>query len=94
MTIELNDDLERLVREQLVSGRFKSIDEVLSSALTELATRNNKLNRQRIALQQASGAWKDEDHPELAGGSASWVRQLREDSQQRTEETAQHRETK
>jgi Arc/MetJ-type ribon-helix-helix transcriptional regulator len=94
MTVELSDEMERLLREQLNSGHFRSVDDVLRSALAELATRNNKLNRQRIALQQTSGAWKDEDHPELAGGSAAWIRQLRADSLERAEQIEQHRQAK
>jgi hypothetical protein len=30
--------------------------------------------RQLEALQAAAGAWKNEDHPELAQGSGQWVR--------------------
>jgi hypothetical protein len=35
------------------------------------------IRRQREALRDTAGAWKDEDHPELANGAAEWVRQLR-----------------
>jgi len=48
-----------------------------SAFLTELAQREIKLRRQREALREAAGAWKDEDHPELAQGAAAWVRQIR-----------------
>ena len=41
--------------------------------LVDLAKREIKLNRQRQALRAAKGAWKAEDHPELAGGAARWV---------------------
>ncbi len=40
----------------------------------ELANRNTKLNRQRLAIQESAGAWRDEDNPELADGSAAWFR--------------------
>jgi hypothetical protein len=36
--------------------------------------------RQLQALMAAAGAWKDEDHPELAQGSVQWVRTLRRES--------------
>ena len=29
------------------------------------------------AVDQASGAWKDKDHPELKQGGAHWVNRLR-----------------
>jgi Arc/MetJ-type ribon-helix-helix transcriptional regulator len=77
MSVELTDETERLLREQLQSGRFKSVDDLLASALAELAARNTKLNRRRLAIQESAGAWRDEDHPELAGGSAAWVREIR-----------------
>lgn len=48
-----------------------------SAFLTEVAKREIMIRRQREALRQAVGAWKDEDHPELAHGAAEWVRQLR-----------------
>jgi putative addiction module CopG family antidote len=36
MTITLNPELDRLIREKLVSGRFGSIEEVLTAALRAL----------------------------------------------------------
>jgi len=48
-----------------------------SAFLTEIAQREIKLRQQRAALQQAAGAWKDEDHPELADGAYGWVRKMR-----------------
>jgi hypothetical protein len=48
-----------------------------SAFLTEVAQREIKLRRQREVLREVAGAWKDEDHPELAQGAAAWVRQLR-----------------
>jgi hypothetical protein len=48
-----------------------------SAFLTELAQREIKLRRQREVLRETAGAWKDENHPELAQGAAAWVRQIR-----------------
>jgi hypothetical protein len=72
------------------------IDKIVShgkrtSFLVELAKREIKLNRQRQALRAATGAWKAEDHPELAGGAASWVRKVRQESVQRFEKIQRHR---
>jgi hypothetical protein len=45
------------------------------AVLVELTKRKIKLIFQRQALRAATGAWKAEDHPELAGGAAAWVRE-------------------
>ena len=39
--------------------------------------------RQKEALRQAAGAWKDKDHPKLKAGSAAWVKELRRESETR-----------
>ncbi len=62
--------------------------------LVDLAKREIKLNRQRQALRAAKGAWKPEDHPELAQGSAQWVRDIRQESVKRFEKIERHSETK
>lgn len=36
MTIELKPDMQRIVEEQLATGLYKSVDEVLSTALANL----------------------------------------------------------
>jgi hypothetical protein len=53
--------------------------------------REIKLARQANALRAAKGAWRSEDHPELAEGAAPWVRSLRQHSLQRFEKTERHR---
>jgi hypothetical protein len=75
------------------------IDKIVSHGkrtafLVELAKREIKLNRQREALRAATGAWKTEDHPELAEGAAGWVRQIRQESIKRSEKIQRHREAK
>jgi hypothetical protein len=66
LPIDLVADIDKLVGKR---GR--------SAFLTELAQREIKLRRQRQALLETAGAWKDEDHPELAHGAAAWVREIR-----------------
>ena len=39
--------------------------------------------RQMAALEQAAGAWKKEDHPELKRGAIAYVRKLRRESERR-----------
>ena len=60
--------------------------------LVELAKREIKLSRQRRALRAATGAWKTEDHPELADGASKWVREIRQESVKRYEKIQPHRE--
>jgi hypothetical protein len=42
-------------------------------------TARNEVRRHRLLqfLQGKEPAWKDENHPELAGGAGNWVRKLR-----------------
>ncbi len=35
------------------------------------------MHQQLAALEAAAGAWKDEDHPELAEGGAAYVEKIR-----------------
>ena len=75
------------------------IDKIVSQGhrtafLVSLAEREIKLSRQRNALRAAKGAWKPEEHPELADGAAQWVREIRQKSVKRFEKIEQHREAK
>src|ERR1700749_120447 len=48
------------------------------SAFLDETARSELKRRHLLAfLNQSEPAWRDEDHPELAGGSAAWVRKLR-----------------
>jgi hypothetical protein len=68
---------EELLREidSLVGPRGRS------AFLVETA--RNEVRRHRLLqfLQSNDPAWKDKDHPELAGGSSAWVRTLRAESE-------------
>jgi len=44
--------------------------------------------RQIKTLDEAAGAWKDQDHPELKQGAAKWVKQLRRASEGRFKKVA------
>jgi hypothetical protein len=59
-----------------------------------LAQRDIKLHHQREVLGEIARAWKAEDHPELAGGAESWVREIRALDAGRLEEIERHREGK
>ena len=45
--------------------------------------RDVRRQRQRQALEQSAGAWKAENHPELAGGGAAYVEQIRSEPDDR-----------
>ena len=69
---EILADLDRLV-EKRQRSRF----------IAEAVRKELLLARQKAALQQAVGAWKDNDHPELKNGATAWVRKLRQESEAR-----------
>ena len=78
---------------------IEQIDELVTDGkrnafLLDLARREIKLHRQKKALRAATGAWKSEDHPELAGGAAKWVREVRQASVKRYEKIEHNRESK
>jgi hypothetical protein len=54
-----------------------------SSFLAQAAERELMRLRQIKALKAATGAWKDEDHPELKQGAAAWVAKLRREDERR-----------
>lgn len=69
------------------SALAEAIDELVgkrgrSSFLTEAARREVRRLQQLRALKNARGAWKSEDHPELAQGAAAWVEKMRADDEE------------
>ena len=59
-----------------------------------MSYREIKLVRQREVVRQTPGAWKSEDHPELAQGAAAWVKEIRVLDTQRFEELERRRDGK
>lgn len=49
-------------------------------------TARDAVRRKRLLefLRSDEPAWKDEDHPELAGGASKWVRKLRAEGERAT----------
>jgi hypothetical protein len=41
---------------------------------------NAKINKQRLALKLSAGAWKIENHPELAEGGAAYIEKIRSEA--------------
>ena len=63
-----------------------------SAFLAELARDEVQRRQQREAIRAAAGAWKDEDHPELAQGAYAWVREIRDLDNRRFEELERRRD--
>jgi len=70
---QLATDIDRVVGKR---GR--------SSFLAQAAERELLRLRQIKALEGASGAWKDKDHPELKEGAAAWVKKIRRENERRS----------
>ncbi|HWF11850.1 MAG TPA: hypothetical protein VG297_25455 [Bryobacteraceae bacterium] len=56
-----------------------------SEFIVQAAERELLRLRQIRALEKIGGAWKDREHPELKGGAARWVSELRKESNLRFE---------
>ena len=59
-----------------------------SAFLTQAAEKELMRLRQIKALENAAGAWKDKDHPELKQGAAKWVKELRREYDRRFEKVS------
>ena len=54
-----------------------------SAFLVELARREIKRQKLLKVFENTEPIWRDEDHPEFAGGSDAWVRALRMEAEER-----------
>jgi len=70
---------EHLVKEidRLVGKRGRS------EFLAQAAEKELRRLQQARALENLTGTWRDNDHPELKAGAARWVKKLRASSEQR-----------
>jgi len=68
--VHLPGDLARGI-DKLVGARNRS------SFTAEVVRRELKRREQQVAVRAAVGTWKDEDHAELAEGSASYIDKMR-----------------
>ncbi|HET8925667.1 MAG TPA: hypothetical protein VFN26_21975 [Candidatus Acidoferrum sp.] len=77
---------EDLVREidAIVGSRGRS------AFLVETAREAVRRRKLLHFLDSDTPAWNDHDHPELARGSAAWVRELREESEKPFGKTGRH----
>ena len=54
--------------------------------VVEILGREIRRRRLLQILDDATGCWKDEDHPELKHGAYAWVRQMRDHDNKRMRE--------
>jgi len=71
------------------------IDEIVgpgkrSAFLVETARAEIRRRKLLQFLESEKPAWKDKDHPELATGSAAWVRGLRQEGKARSATNERH----
>ncbi len=62
-----------------------------SEFAAEVLQREVQRTRLLKILENPEPIWKDEDHPELAQGAESWVRQLRQEAEMRFERLQEQR---
>jgi len=78
---------------EVVAGIDKLVGKRGRSAfLAEIAREEIQRRQQRNAIRKATGAWRDEDHPELKRGSTAWIRGMRAESETRSERIRRHRD--
>ena len=61
-----------------------------SAFLVETARAEIRRRKLLQFLESEEPAWKDQDHPELARGSAAWVRGLRQEGRTRSAKVERH----
>jgi hypothetical protein len=54
-----------------------------TSYIVDLLWQDVRRHKQRLALNLSAGAWKQEDHPELAEGGAAYVEKIRSEPDER-----------
>ena len=101
MTIEIHKpELERMMREEIASGHFRNVDDLLTHALEALRAKgaNGTLElsgeigrpsnpRQLMEIfNNPDPIWKSGDHPDI-DDAGEWVRQMRKESDRRFDET-------
>ena len=84
-TIKISDELAREL-DQLAGSKPRS------AYAAEVLWSDIRRNRQRKSLMESAGAWKAEDHPELAQGGAACVEQIRSEPDARYETALKSRE--
>ena len=79
----LVNEIDRLVGKRGRSEFFAQAAQFFAQAAQKELRRLQQIR----ALENIAGAWKDKDHPELKGGAARWVKELRKESEQRLHRT-------
>ncbi len=63
-----------------------------SAFLADLAKREIKRQQLLQLFKRKEPIWKDEDHPELKGGAAAWIRKMRAESEARFQRIQRQRD--
>jgi hypothetical protein len=84
-TIKISDELAHELDQQAGS-------KPRSAYAADVLWADIRRNRQRRSLRESAGAWKAEDHPELAQGGAAYVEQIRSEPDPRYETALRGRE--
>jgi hypothetical protein len=58
--------------------------------VVDVLWRDVRRKKQREALKLSAGAWTSDKHPELAGGGAAYVEQIRSEPDERFDEAISH----
>jgi hypothetical protein len=83
--VVLPDDLVREI-DKIAGSRGRS------AFLADLARREIKRQQLLQLFKRKEPIWKDEDHPELKGGSAAWVRKMRHEGDTRFQRIQKRRD--
>jgi hypothetical protein len=84
VTISLPEDLAREL-DRLAEAEHRE----RSAYALDVLWRDVQRHKQAAALRLSTGAWKAEDHPELAAGGAAYVELIRAEADERFEEAIQ-----
>lgn len=92
--VEICANLERLV--QIPCDLAAEIDGIVgqrqrATFIINLIRRELRRREQLEALHAAAGSWSELNHPELAGGADSWIREVRHEAVRRLEKIDRER---
>lgn len=84
MCFSMNKRAHIVIPQTLVEQIDNVVGKRGRSSFVARAAERELLRLQQIhALKAASGAWKDQDHPELKAGATQWVKNLRREYERR-----------
>jgi len=100
MNVTLQPELEKIINEEVKAGHSADLSEFVNRAVSyyivardlgdEKFTDEEQRERELVRLRQLKAldelvGWNEDDHPELKGGAAEWVAELRKEDEARFE---------